>query len=224
MTQAYYLLRYIRAGLVLVCISLAQLVSIPVIAAVDNSANGQSKGVRVYTYSKPDGTMAFSDTPPSEGHFMVRWYDCYACQVDSDINWQTLALHQHPFRDSIIRAAKLHQLEPALIRAVIHAESNFDVNAVSRSGAMGLMQLMPVTAAEVGVSNAFDGASNILGGSAYLAKMLRRFDGRLDHALAAYNAGPGNVEKYRGIPPFKETRTYIKRVKLLLHRYRAQSS
>ncbi|MGM0553110.1 MAG: transglycosylase SLT domain-containing protein [Pseudomonadota bacterium] len=117
------------------------------------------------------------------------------------------------FADLIRDAADLYDLDPALIRTVIHVESCFDPQAVSRVGAHGLMQLMPATAAELGVTDRFDPIQNIHGGSRYLAAMLERFDGNLDLALAAYNAGPGAVERHGGVPPFRETRTYIERIR-----------
>ncbi len=104
-------------------------------------------------------------------------------------------------------------LNRSLLKAVIRVESNFDPQVVSSKGAQGLMQLMPETAREVGVSNPFNPSDSIYGGSRYLRKMLDSFDLNLDYALAAYNAGPGAVRKYGGIPPFEETQKYVKLVK-----------
>jgi soluble lytic murein transglycosylase-like protein len=108
--------------------------------------------------------------------------------------------------------AERRGLSEALVKAVIHVESSGNPSAKSRSGACGLMQLMPTTAAEMGVSNLFDPDENIAGGTGYLAKMLERFDGDKRLALAAYNAGPNTVRRYRGVPPYGETRRYIERV------------
>lgn len=114
--------------------------------------------------------------------------------------------------ESIQKAAAKYTLPPGLIRAVIRAESNFQVDAVSRAGARGLMQLMPATAKELGVTDSFDINQNIDGGAKYLRKMLDQFGGNITKALAAYNAGPGTVVKYNGQVPYPETRQYVKRV------------
>lgn len=122
------------------------------------------------------------------------------------------------FNSIIERAAATFNIDEKLIHSVIKMESNYRPNATSHAGAQGLMQLMPQTARGLGVKNAYDPEQNIFGGSKYLRQMLDQFNGNIQLALAAYNAGPGNVRKFGGIPPFRETQNYIKNV---LNHYQA---
>jgi len=117
-----------------------------------------------------------------------------------------------PFGNLIRDAAEKHGVDENLITHVIAAESNFNPRAVSRKQALGLMQLRPATAARYSVGNVFDPAQNIDGGTHYLKDLLARYGGNLVLALAAYNAGPENVERYRGVPPFAETQSYVRRI------------
>jgi soluble lytic murein transglycosylase-like protein len=119
--------------------------------------------------------------------------------------------------DQIIdEAAAAHGVSAHLVRAVVEGESGFDPWAVSRAGAQGLMQLMPATAALMGVNDRMDPRQNVFGGTRYLSQLLDRFDGDVALTLAAYNAGPTKVARYRGIPPYSETRTYVRRIRARL--------
>jgi soluble lytic murein transglycosylase-like protein len=113
-------------------------------------------------------------------------------------------------------------VDPALVKAIIANESGFDANATSKTGAQGLMQLEPGTAAELGVGNAYDPAQNIWGGTRYVRDLLERFHGDLRLAIAAYNAGPGAVEKYGGVPPYAETEAYVENVLDSYRKYKTQ--
>ncbi|MGA7614553.1 MAG: lytic transglycosylase domain-containing protein [Thermoanaerobaculia bacterium] len=116
------------------------------------------------------------------------------------------------YNEVIVAAAKKFDVDAALVSAVIKAESDYDPRIVSRKGARGLMQLMPATARRFGVSDSFDPVANIYAGTRYLKWLLTTFDGKVDLAVAAYNAGEGNVWKYKGVPPFRETVEYLRRI------------
>lgn len=179
-----------------------------------------SKTQSVYKYRNSQGKLSFSDQKPiGVEDFEVLRFDCYACQVRSTVDWQNTPLNLVSFRNETRLAAKNTQLDEALIRAVIHAESAFRQDALSNKGARGLMQLMPQTAEYLGVKNAKDPAQNIDGGSRYLAEMLNIFNQDERLATAAYNAGPGAVSRYEGIPPYAETKNYVERVQILRKRY-----
>lgn len=124
-------------------------------------------------------------------------------------------------RPMIQDAAKKHSLDGRLLEALVSVESSFNPTAVSKAGAKGLTQLMPGTAAALGVTDPFDPAQNLAGGAKYLSQMLKQFDGNTELALAAYNAGPGAVKRHGGIPPFSETRSYVQNV---MARYKNLSS
>lgn len=121
-----------------------------------------------------------------------------------------------PLNEVVNSASAAYHLDPDLVNSVIHAESGFNARAVSPKGARGLMQLMPATASQLGVNDAFDPQTNVEGGSRYLRELLERYNFDLVKALAAYNAGPERVEQYQGVPPFRETRAYVARI---VHEY-----
>jgi soluble lytic murein transglycosylase-like protein len=136
------------------------------------------------------------------------------------VDFNTLRLNTAAYNAEISAASRDYGVDEAIVRAIIHAESAFNPNALSRVGAQGLMQLMPATARRFGVGNPFDAAQNIRGGVQYLAFLLKRFNGDLRLAAAGYNAGEGAVDKYKGVPPYSETQRYVQRVGLLAQRYR----
>lgn len=174
----------------------------------------------IYKFRR-NGITHYTNLRPKHGAYEIvfTYIDrCYACAPRSRIDWSSIPLDRESFAEEVAEAAKRYGVDEALIRAVMHAESNFRAGARSHKGAQGLMQLMPATARELGVADPFDPRQNIEGGTAYLARMLERFgDERL--ALAAYNAGPEAVARHGGIPPFAETQVYVDRVSQLRRRY-----
>ncbi len=190
--------------------------------AINYTNTKKSSAQKVYKYRNNDGVLSFTDQKPIDFAFEVIRFDCFACKVGSSINWQTTPLNRNAYKETVRSAAEKYGVDKALIRAVIHAESGFREKAVSRAGARGLMQLMPATAKDLGVSNSFNPVQNINGGAKYLAILLANFSDDVRLATAAYNAGPGAVTRYNGVPPYAETQAYVERVAILRDRY-AQS-
>lgn len=158
----------------------------------------------IYKYVDANGVVHFTNTPTTSN---------FRFHMREDGGKRTI-------REVIERYAGVNQLEEALVRAVIKVESDFNPSAVSRKGALGMMQLIPKTARMLKVRDPLDPEDNIRGGSRYLRMMLDQFKGDLDLALAAYNAGPTAVRNYGGIPPYDETIRYIDKVKRYLKHYR----
>ena len=186
---------------------------------------GQAAATRsaIFKYRDDAGVIHYTDRRPAGANYVVVQTYCPACDPNSTVDWNTVRLHQDEFREEIAGAARRWHVDPALVRAVIHAESAFNPEAISRAGAQGLMQLMPATAGDYGVTDAFDVRQNIDAGTRHLADLLARYGGNTELAAAAYNAGAGAVEQHGGVPPFAETQVYVKRVATLQRRYRGKS-
>jgi soluble lytic murein transglycosylase-like protein len=213
--------RFVRA--VLACLSLTA----SVVSAAGEATPGTppqdlpKPSPKVYRYLSGGGTTSFSDRPPAHDRYVVMHYGCYACNPKSTVDWKVTRLYHDAYASEIEQAARLYNVDPALVRAVIHAESGFNLHARSPKGAVGLMQLMPATARQLGVADPRHPRENIRGGARYLAEMLVRFRNDVSLATAAYNAGPQAVQKYAGIPPYTETQVYVQRVRILHQRYKA---
>ncbi|MBR9979433.1 MAG: lytic transglycosylase domain-containing protein [Desulfatitalea sp.] len=167
----------------------------------------------IYIYIDDNGVLHFTNTPTSGN------YKLYMRETPSrPANWR----NNRSYDDVISEAADITGLSFSLLKAVIHVESYFDPRAVSKKGAMGLMQIMPVNFGPLNISDPFDPWENIMGGAHYLKSMLEQFDHQLPLALAAYNAGPTAVTRYNDIPPFPETRDYVQKVMRFFNFYNKQ--
>lgn len=176
----------------------------------------------VYSFTR-NGVTHYTNRPPAGSGAKVLFSyieTCFACSLTPGVDFNNVGLNLTAYASEISAAAAQYGVEEALVRAVIHAESAFNPNAVSRAGAQGLMQLMPATATRFGVSEPFTPQQNIDGGVQYLAWLSKRFNGDLKRIAAGYNAGEGAVDRYDGVPPYQETIVYVDRVGILLDRYR----
>lgn len=175
-------------------------------------------GVRHFANRRPSGVANIQVKRTSYPIFSIP--GCYACGVAPGVDFGNVRLNLQAFRGEVQAAAQRHGVDEAVVRAIIHAESAFRPHVVSPKNAQGLMQLIPATARRFGVRDAFDPAQNIEGGVKYLAWLLKRYNGDLTMAAAGYNAGEGAVDRYKGVPPYRETRQYVARVGQLAERYR----
>jgi soluble lytic murein transglycosylase-like protein len=179
-----------------------------IVSYLDNS------GKRVFINAAPSPALR-SPKVLQGGNYVPAGFVRLTTQPRADASVFTTAaaqLNRSRIEEMIREVSGRYSVDPALIRAVIQAESNWNSTAVSRKGALGLMQLVPETAQQMGVNNAFDPRQNLDGGVRYLQTLLRRYNGDLDKTLAAYNAGPGAVDRAGGVPRLRETREYVRKI------------
>ena len=198
----------------------------PPMLAPDTGPNRIMRG-SVFRIVRADGSVEYTNVPPAnqKGRAVTMLFSyietCLACNLHSTIHWGSTALNLSAYADTIRAASAEYGVDEAFLRAIIHAESAFNPRALSLKGAQGLMQLMPATANDMGVLDAFNSEQNIRGGARYLSLLLHDFNGNERLAAAAYNAGPGAVVRYSGVPPYAETQVYVERVGTLRKRYGA---
>ena len=180
----------------------------------------------MYKFTDKDGIIHYTNIKPvGQKDVKTFSFPCYASDPKcNQLDWEKIPLNRQAFNEEIEAAAEVFAVDDALIRAIIHAESAYQPEALSPRGAQGLMQLMPATQQELHIVNVFDPVSNIEGGTRYLSSLLQQFDQNVELAAAAYNAGPNAVLQYGGVPPYKETKEYVRRIKILYRRYRSSES
>jgi soluble lytic murein transglycosylase-like protein len=183
------------------------------IAAV-TLATASVADAQIYTWHDASGSLMMSDTAPADSSVTVRKFKVARATESILVSKPVSSAYRDAYDDLIVQHAQAKGLRPDLVRAVVQVESGYNPAAISPKGAMGLMQLMPATAAQLGVRSPFDPQENIRGGTTYLRQLLDRFQGNEELALAAYNAGPVAVDRYGNkVPPYQETRDYVRKVK-----------
>jgi soluble lytic murein transglycosylase-like protein len=169
---------------------------------------------QIYTWRDPNGNLVLSDTPPADAPAGLHTYKVANTSAAVRVTRPVSRQYRDNYDDLVVEHARAQGIRPDLVRAVIQVESGYNPYARSSKGAMGLMQLMPATAAALGVTRPYDPEQNIRGGVTYLRQLLERYDNNEELALAAYNAGPEAVGRYGNkVPPFRETRDYVRKVK-----------
>lgn len=179
----------------------------------------------IFKYRADDGTTTYSDARPVDRVYKRLEPSCLIAYIDCELSrsdWSRIPLNRSAFREQIARVGSRHGVDPDLLRAVVHAESNFNRMAKSRAGAEGLMQLMPETQRTFGISDPYNVNQNLEAGTRLLKSLLLKYGHDITVAAAAYNAGEAAVQRYQGVPPYEETRNYVRRVTQLYARYREQ--
>jgi len=160
----------------------------------------------IYVYMDSEGVLHFTNVPTSS-NYKIFIREKPSLSSNSEVTDRT-----NRYDDLITEASKSHGVSFSLLKALIKIESDFNPRAISSAGAIGLMQIMPENIRALNIKDPFDPWENIMGGARYLKQLIRRFDGKLPMALAAYNAGPNTVDRYKRIPPFKETEDFVEKV------------
>jgi soluble lytic murein transglycosylase-like protein len=182
---------------------------------------GASASEGIYRYVEKDGTIIYTNVPPPGSKRAKRLKGTFTQAQAPSAPVRGRASAPAALEPHIVTAAKRYKIPAPLVRAIMHAESNFDANAMSPKGACGLMQLMPPTATEMYVKDIFDEKENIEGGVRYLRVLANEFNGDMVKMIAAYNAGPDAVRKYGGsVPPYEETQDYVRKVLQLYYHYK----
>jgi soluble lytic murein transglycosylase-like protein len=204
-------MKNLRAIILCNLLIMLSLLSIPVRAQIVSYVDDSGK--RVFVNQEANFTSQKKPKMSRLGGFVsIGFMERNSAVSTESQNSAAVLENRQKIEEMIREVSGRYSVDPALIRAVIQTESNFNSKAVSRKGALGLMQLVPGTAQQMGVNNAFDPKQNLDGGVHYLQMLLRRYNGDLDKSLAAYNAGPGAVDRAGGVPRFRETREYVQKI------------